>query len=436
MSEQTKPGFETLAIHAGAQPDPTTGARATPIYQTTSFVFDDVEHAASLFNLQQFGNIYSRLTNPTVSVFEERIATLEGGTMACATASGHAAQFITFLNLMQPGDEFIASNKLYGGSINQFSETFPSFGWKAVFVDPRDPENFKRAITAKTKAIFIESSSNPEGIVCDIAAIAAIAHEAGVPLIVDNTMPTPYLCQPLQHGADIVVHSATKFLGGQGNSIGGVIVEGGTFDWTQNDKFPLMTEPSRGYHGLKFAETFGNLALTVRNKAVGLRDIGAPLSPMNAFLLLQGVETLPLRMERHCSNTLKVAEYLENHDEVDWVSYPGLPSNANHALAKKYMPKGAGAVFTFGLKGGYQAGIKLVESVELLSHLANIGDSRSLIIHPSSTTHRQLDEDAQRIAGAGPEVVRLSIGLESVEDIIGDLEQGLRKVTDTVKSAA
>ena len=426
MAEETGYGFETLAIHAGASPDPTTGARATPIYQTTSYVFDDVDHAAALFNLQKFGNIYSRLTNPTVSVLEERIAALEGGTAACATASGHAAQFLTFLNLLTPGDHVVASNKLYGGSIAQMSGTFPQFDWHVSFVDPREPENFKNALTPKTKALFIESASNPDGIVADIEAIASIAHAAGVPLIVDNTLPSPYLCNPLRWGADIVVHSLTKYLGGQGNSVGGVIVEGGRFDWAQNDKFPLMTKPTPAYHGLVFYETFGNFALTVRNKAIGLRDMGPALSPFNAFLILQGIETLPLRMQRHVENADKVAAFLEGHPAVSWVSYARLPKNRT-ALLDKYCPNGIGSVFTFGLKGGYQAGIKVVGACELLSHVANIGDTRSLIIHPSSTTHRQLSEDEQARAGAGPEVVRLSIGLESVADIIADLDQALRQ---------
>ncbi len=418
-------GFETLAIHAGAAPDPTTGARATPIYQTTAFVFDDVDHAAALFNLQQFGNIYSRLTNPTVSVFEERVAALEGGTAGCATASGHAAQFVTLLNLMRPGDELVASTKLYGGSITQFNETLPQFGWQVRFADPRDLGSFERAISERTRAVFIETASNPDGVIADIEAIAALAHAAGVPLIVDNTVPTPYLCRPFEHGADIVVHSATKYLGGHGNSMGGVIVDGGSFDWGQNDKFPLMTEPTKAYHGVRFAETFGNFGFAVRCKAVGLRDIGPSLAPFNAFMLLTGIETLPLRMARHAENAKAVAEFLAEHPLVEWVSWPGLPSSPQHALAKRYLPKGGPAVFTFGVKGGYRMGIKVVESCELLSHLANIGDTRSLIIHPASTTHRQLDEAQQRAAGAGPEVVRISVGLETASDIIADLDQAL-----------
>jgi O-acetylhomoserine (thiol)-lyase len=333
-----KYGFETLAIHAGASPDPTTGARATPIYQTTSYVFDDVDHAASLFNLQKFGNIYSRLTNPTVSVLEERVAALEGGTAACATASGHSAQFLTFLNLMGPGDQIVASSKLYGGSISQMRQTFPQFDWRVAYADPRDPENFTRAMTDRTKAVFVESASNPDGIVADLEAIAAIAHAHGVPLVVDNTLPTPYLCQPLRWGADIVVHSMTKYMGGQGTSIGGVIVEGGRFDW-DNGKFPALTEPCEAYHGLRFHETFGNFALTVRNKAVGLRDMGPCLSPFNAFLILQGIETLPLRMDRHVANADKVAAWLADHPQVAWVSYARLPQNRT-ALGREVLSPG------------------------------------------------------------------------------------------------
>jgi O-acetylhomoserine (thiol)-lyase len=419
-------GFETLAVHAGAAPDPTTGARAVPIYQTTSFVFDDVDHAASLFNLQQFGNIYSRLTNPTVSVLEERIAALEGGTAACCTASGHSAQLVTFLSLLTPGDNVVASSKLYGGSITQMSTTFPQLGWQARFVDPREPESFRKAIDERTRALFVESASNPDGIVCDLEEIARIAHHVGIPLVVDNTMPTPALCQPLQWGADIVVHSMTKYLGGQGNSLGGVIVEGGRFDWAASGKFPLMTEPSPAYHGLRFWETFGNLALTVRNKAIGLRDLGPCLSPFNAFLIIQGVETLALRMERHVANADKVAAFLDTHPQVAWVSYARLPQNRT-PLVDKYCPKGLGSVFTFGVKGGYEMGIRVVDKCQLLSHVANIGDTRSLIIHPASTTHRQLSEAQQVAAGAGPDVVRLSVGIETVEDIIADLDQALRK---------
>ena len=437
MSEQNPYGFETLAIHAGASPDPTTGARATPIYQTTSFVFDDVDHAAALFNLQRFGNIYSRITNPTVSVLDERIAALEGGTAACAVASGHAAQFVALLNLMQPGDELISSTKLYGGSITQFSETFPKFDWRVRFVDPTRPAEFKKALRKRTKAIFVESASNPDGVICDLEAIAAIAHEAGIPLVVDNTMPTPYLCQPIRHGADVVVHSMTKYIGGHGNSMGGIIVDGGSFDWFQNDKFPALTEPTKAYHGIRFAEHFGDFGFAMRCKTVGLRDIGPCLSPFNAFMLLTGVETLPLRMQRHVENARAVGTWLAAHPLVAWVSWPGLPDSPYRALAERYMPRGTGAVFTFGLKCGYEMGIRVVEACELLSHLANIGDTRSLIIHPASTTHRQLDEEQLRKAGAGPEVVRLSIGLETAADIVADLDQALRAAArGTTASAA
>lgn len=417
--------FETLSIHAGATPDPTTGARATPIYQTASFVFDDVDHAAELFNLQAFGNIYSRITNPTNAVLEERVATLEGGATGLAVASGHAAQLVTFHTLMTSGDEFLASTRLYGGSITQFSQAFKKFGWNAIFVDPKDPEDFRKALTPKCKAIFIESLANPGGVVTDIQAIADIAHEAGIPLIVDNTLATPYLCRPIEWGADIVLHSATKFLGGHGNSIGGVIVDSGKFDWSASDKFPTMSEPNPAYHGLKFQETFGELGFGIACRTLGLRDLGPALSPFNAFLILTGIETLPLRMERHSQNALAVAEYLRDHDNVSWVSYAGLPTDPYYALAQKYLNGGAGAVLTFGIKGGYEAGIKMVEKVEMISHLANIGDTRSLIIHPSSTTHRQLNAEQQTAAGAGPDVIRLSIGIENKDDIIADLEQAL-----------
>jgi O-acetylhomoserine (thiol)-lyase len=430
-------GFETRAIHAGAAPDPATGARATPIYQTTSFVFDDVDHAASLFNLQQVGFIYSRLTNPTVSVLEEKIANLEGGKGATATSSGHAAQMLALFALMRPGDEFVASKKLYGGSLNQFANSFPrAFGWNAVFVDPTDPDDFRKAITAKTKAIFIESLANPGGVVCDIEAIAKVADEAGVPLIVDNTMATPYLCRPIEWGATLVVHSTTKFLGGHGNSIGGVVVDSGRFDWSKGGKYPALTEPEPGYHGLKFFETFGDLAFTIHGHAVGLRDLGPNQQPMNAFLTLTGIETLALRMERHCANALKVAEFLTGHPEVAWVEYAGLPSSKYNALARKYLPRGAGAVFTFGLKGGYDAGVALVENVKLFSHLANIGDTRSLIIHPASTTHRQLSPEGLKAAGAGPDVVRLSVGIESVDDIVADLDRALKAAAGAGRKAA
>ena len=438
MTETGKPpGFETLAIHAGAKPDPTTGARQTPIYQTTSFVFDDVDHAASLFNLQQLGFIYSRLTNPTVSVLEERMAALEGGVGATATSSGHAAQLLALFPFMVPGGEIIAAKKLYGGTINQLGNSFPrAFGWKTVFVDTDDLSAIRAAANENTRAIFIESVANPGGVVSDIKAIADLAHEFGVPLIVDNTLATPYLCRPLDHGADIIVHSTTKFLSGNGTSIGGVVIDSGRFDWSSSDRFRGLTDPDPGYHGLKFHDTFGHLAYTFHGHAVGLRDLGVNQQPMNAFLTLLGIETLALRMDRHVSNAQSVAEFLERHDQVVWVEYAGLPSSRYHERARQYTPKGPGAVFTFGVKGGYEAGVKVVESVDLLSHLANIGDSRSLIIHPASTTHRQLPPDALAEAGAGPDVVRLSIGLENADDIIADLDQALRKAAATAPAAA
>ncbi|HQS47961.1 MAG: O-acetylhomoserine aminocarboxypropyltransferase [Rhizobiales bacterium 24-66-13] len=420
-----EPGFATLAIHAGAQPDPTTGARATPIYQTTSFVFDDVDHAAALFGLQTFGNIYTRIGNPTNAVLEERVAALEGGTAALAVASGHAAQLLVFQTMLSPGDEFVASRKLYGGSINQFTHAFKSFGWNVAWADPDDISSFERAITPKTKAIFTESIANPGGVVTDIAAISQIAKAAGLPLIVDNTLATPYLWRPIEHGADIVIHSATKFLGGHGNSIGGVIVDAGTFNWSATDRYPFLSKPRPEYQGIVLHETFGNFAFAIAARVLGLRDLGPALSPFNAFLILTGIETLTLRMKQHSENALAVAKFLAAHPAVEWVSYPGLPEDKYHALARKYLPKGAGAVFTFGLKGGYEAGVKLVSHVELFSHLANIGDTRSLIIHPASTTHRQLSDEAKVAAGAGPEVVRLSVGIEDVADIIADLQQAL-----------
>ncbi|AXS42728.1 O-acetylhomoserine aminocarboxypropyltransferase [Breoghania sp. L-A4] len=425
MSDDQTPGFSTLSIHAGAQPDPATGARATPIYQTTSFVFDDVDHAASLFGLQAFGNIYTRITNPTTAVLEERVAALEGGTAALAVASGHAAQMVTLHALMTPGDEVIASTKLYGGSINQFTHSFKSFGWNVVWADPDDIANFENAVSEKTKAIFIESIANPGGIVTDIAAISAVAKKAGVPLIVDNTLASPYLCRPIEHGADVVVHSLTKFMGGHGNSMGGVVVDGGTFDWSRDGKYPFLSEPRPEYQGIVLHETFGNFAFAIALRVLGLRDLGPAISPFNAFMILTGIETLPLRMQRHCENAQAVAEWLEKHEAVDWVSYAGLPGDSSHALMQKYSPKGAGAVLTFGLKGGYDAGVSLVSNVQLFSHLANIGDTRSLIIHPASTTHRQLTDEQKIAAGAGPQVVRLSVGLEDIADIIGDLDQAL-----------
>jgi len=425
MSDTKSPGFDTLAIHAGAHPDPATGARATPIYQTTSFVFDDVDHAASLFGLQAFGNIYTRITNPTTAVLEEKLAALEGGTAALGVASGHGAQLLVFHTLLSPGDEFIAARQLYGGSINQFNHSFKQFGWNVVWADSDDISSFEKAVSPKTKAIFIESIANPGGRVTDLEAIAKIAKKAGVPLIVDNTLATPYLCKPIEFGADIIVHSLTKFLGGHGNSMGGAIVDAGTFDWSANDRYPIMSQPCASYNGLKIHETFGNFAFAIACRVLGLRDLGPAISPTNSFNILTGMETLSLRMQRHCDNAQKVAEFLQAHDKVSWVSYAGLAGDSDHALAQKYCPKGAGAVLTFGVSGGYEAGIAMVSKVELFSHLANIGDTRSLIIHPSSTTHRQLTEDQQTAAGAGADVVRLSVGIENVEDIIADLDQAL-----------
>lgn len=432
-----KPGFDTLAVHAGASPDPATGARQTPIYQTTSYVFEDADHAASLFALQKLGFIYSRLTNPTVAVLEERLASLEGGVGATATASGHAAQLLALFPFMEPGAEIVAAKKLYGGTLNQLANSFPrAFGWKTTFVDADDPDAFRAAVTGNTRAFFIESLANPGGVVSDIAAIAAIAHEAGVPLIVDNTMASPALCRPIEHGADLVVHSTTKFLSGNGTSIGGIVVDSGKFDWSASDKFAGLTAPDPGYHGLKFHETFGDLAFTFHGHAVGLRDLGLNQQPLNAFLTLLGIETLGLRMERHCQNALTVATWLEAHPAVEWVNYAGLPSSRYNALAEKYLPNGAGSVFTIGLVGGYEAGKAMVDAVEMLSHVANIGDSRSLIIHPASTTHSQLGAEELTAAGAGPEVVRLSIGIETVDDIIADLDQAFDKVAQATPAAA
>ena len=418
-------GFNTLSVHAGAAPDPTTGARATPIYQTTSYVFDDVDHAASLFGLQQFGNIYTRIGNPTQAVLEERIAALEGGTAALATASGHSAQLLAFQTIMTPGDEFIAARQLYGGSVNQFGQAFKSFGWNVKWADGRDPESFRRQLGPKTKAIFIESIANPGGVVIDIEAIGAVAKEAGLPFIVDNTLATPYLIRPIEWGADIVIHSLTKFLGGHGNSIGGAIVDAGSFDWSRTKKFPVLSEPCPSYHGIKLHETFGDMAFAIACRVLGLRDLGPAISPFNAFLLLTGMETLPLRMQKHCENAKAVAQHLSRHARVSWVSYANLPNDPCYGLAQTYCPKGAGAVFTFGVRGGYEAGVKLVNNVKLLSHLANVGDTRSLIIHPASTTHRQLSDEQKSAAGAGPEVVRISVGIEDVSDIIADLDQAL-----------
>jgi O-acetylhomoserine (thiol)-lyase len=425
-TSNTAPGFSTLSVHAGATPDPSTGARVTPIYQTTSYVFNDVDHAASLFGLEAFGNIYTRIGGPTQSVLEQRIAALEGGSAALAVASGHAAQALVFHTLLEPGDEFVAGRQLYGGSVNQFNHSFKKFDWRVAWADATDPASFAKAVTPKTKAIFCESIANPGGIIVDLPAIAAIAAKAGVPFIVDNTLATPYLCQPKAFGADIIVHSLTKFLGGHGNSIGGAIVDCGSFDWLgARKKYPTLVDPNPSYNGLRLAETFGNFAFAIACRVMGLRDLGPAISPFNAFLILTGIETLPLRMAKHCENAIAVAKYLERHKNIEWVNYAGLPSNPYHGLAGKICPKGAGSVFTFGVKGGYDAGVKLVSNVKLFSHLANIGDVRSLIIHPASTTHRQLTDEQRKAAGAGPDVVRLSIGIEDAADIIADLEQAL-----------
>ena len=421
--------FATRAIHAGAAPDPTTGARSTPIYQTTAYVFDDADHAAALFNLQTVGFIYSRLTNPTNAALETRLATLEGGRGCTVASSGHAAQVLALFPLMGPGAEIVAASRLYGGSLQQMKNTYPKFGWTANIVDADTPDNFKRAVTDKTKAFFIESLANPGGEFVDIEAIAKVAHKHGLPLIVDNTLATPWLCKPIDYGATLVVHSTTKFLSGTGTSMGGAIVDSGKFDWSRGGKFPSLAGPEPAYHGLNFYETFGDMAYTFHSHAVGLRDLGPSQAPFNAWLTMLGMETLGLRMERHCANAAKVAAHLEKHPAVAWVNYAGLASNKYNRLAKKYLPKGAGSVFTFGVKGGYDVGVKVVDGVELFSHLANIGDAKSLIIHPASTTHRQLSDEQRVSAGAGPDVLRLSIGIETVDDIIADLDQALAKAT-------
>jgi O-acetylhomoserine (thiol)-lyase len=417
-------GFDTLSLHAGQIPDAATGSRAVPIYQTSAYVFDSPEHAASLFNLQTFGNVYSRLSNPTVAVFEERIASLEGGRAAVATGSGMSAQMIALLNVCEAGDQIVAARTLYGGTHTQLSVNFKKLGIDTVFVDSADPENFARAITSNTKALYAETLGNPSLNVLDIEAVARIGNQAGVPLFVDNTFASPYLCRPFEWGAAITLHSATKFIGGHGTTMGGVIIESGKFPW-DNGRFPSMTEPSPGYHGVRFFETFGDFGFTMKCRMEGMRTFGPALSPFNAFLLLQGVETLSLRMDRHCSSALAVAQYLEKHPKVAWVNYPTLPNHPDHALAKKYMPKGAGAVLSFGVKGGTAAGQKFIEHVSFLSHLANIGDAKTLVIHPASTTHRQLSEEQQISAGVPPDLIRLSVGLETLDDILWDIDQAL-----------
>ena len=417
-------GIETLCLHAGQIPDPATGSRAVPIYQTTSYVFDDTDHAASLFNLQTFGNIYTRMMNPTNAVFEERMAALENGRAGLAVSSGMAAQMVALLTLMEEGDEFISASTLYGGTYSQFDVTFRKFGINVRFVDPDDPENFRKALTAKTRCLYAETIGNPLNNILDIEAVAAIANNAGIPLVMDNTFATPYLCRPFDYGADIVTHSATKFIGGHGTSIGGVIVESGRFDWA-NGLFPGMTEPSKGYHGVRFHETFGDFAFTMRARCEILRTLGPSMSPFNAFLFLQGLETLPVRMDRHCENARGVADFLKQHPAVTWVRYPGLVDNKYHVLAQKYLPKGAGSILSFGIQGGVQAGAKFIEHSQCLSHLANVGDAKTLIIHPASTTHRQLSEEQQIAAGVSPDMVRISVGLETLDDILWDLDQAL-----------
>ena len=422
------PRLETMAVHAGTEPDPTTNARITPIYQTASYVFDDAAHAADLFNLDAFGNIYSRIMNPTNGALEGKIAAMEGGIGALAVASGHAAQLLVFHVLMDPGAHIVAAKKLYGGSLNQLGHSVKKFGWNVSFVDADDIGAVRDAITDDTRCVFIESLANPGGVVQDIAAIAEVAHAAGIPLVVDNTMASPVLCRPIEHGADIVVESGTKFLGGHGNSIAGLIVDSGKFDWTQSDKFAFLNQPNPSYHGKVFTEAFGEMAFILAARALSLRDLGPALAPFNAFQILTGMETLALRMERHCDNALALAQWLQGRDEVEWVSYAGLPDSAYHALAQKYLGGKGGAVFTFGLKGGYDAGVKLVSAVKLFSHLANIGDTRSLIIHPASTTHSQLSAEELVAAGAGPDVVRLSVGIEHIDDIIADMAQALESL--------
>ena len=416
-------GFATRCLHAGHTPDKASLARAVPIYQTTSFVFEDSDHAAQLFALQKFGNIYSRIMNPTTGVFEERVASLEGGVGALATSSGQAAQFLAITSLMGPGDELVSASTLYGGTYTQFDVSFRRLGIDVKFVEPDDPENFRRAITPKTRAIYAETIANPRMNVLDIAKVAAIAHEAGVPLVIDNTMASPYLCRPIEHGADIVLHSATKFLGGHGTSIGGIIVDSGKFAW--NDKFPALTQPSPGYHGMVFSEVFGPIAFIIKARVEGLRDFGPCVSPFNSFLFIQGIETLNLRMDRHSRNALQVAEWLEKHSAVTWVKYPGLKSSPYKALSEQYLPKGCGSILTFGIKGGLEAGRKFIDSCKLLSHLANLGDAKSLVIHPASTTHQQLSDEQQLEAGISKDMIRVSVGIEEADDIIWDLEQAL-----------
>ena len=417
-------GFNTRCLHEGYAPDPSTHARAVPIYQTTSFTFDNSEHAAALFGLQQFGNIYTRIMNPTTDVLEKRIASLEGGVAALALSSGQAAQFLTVNSLCEMGDHMVSSSTLYGGTFTQFDVSFRRMGIQTTFVEPDDPENFRRAITPKTKLLYGETISNPRGNILDIEAVAKIAHEYNIPLVIDNTFASPYLCRPIEHGADIVVHSMTKFIGGHGTSIGGVIVDSGKFDWSKGD-FPQLCKPSPAYHGLVFWDVLGPIAFIIRARVEGLRDLGPCISPFNSFLFLQGVETLGMRMDRHVANAQATAEWLEKHQYVKWVAHPGLASSPYNAMAKRYLPSGAGSIFCFGIEGGYAAGRKFVDSLKLFSHLANVGDARSLVIHPASTTHQQLPEPDQKSAGVSPDMIRLSIGLEDLDDIQWDLDQAL-----------
>ncbi len=422
-------GIETKCLHAGQLPDPATGARAVPIYQTASYVFDSADHAASLFNLQTFGNVYTRLMNPTNAVLEERMAALEGGRAGVAVSSGIAAQMVALLTILEEGDEIVSASTLYGGTHTQFDMTFRRFGIKTHFVDSDDPENFRKALSSRTRALYAETIGNPFNNILDIEAVADIAKEAGIPLVVDNTFASPYLCRPIEFGADIVVHSATKFIGGHGTTMGGVVVESGKFPW-DNGNFPAMVEPSKGYHGIRFYETFGDFGYTMKARCETLRTMGPTLSPFNAFLLLQGLETLHVRMERHIENAVAVAEFLEQHPLVSWVKYAGLPDNEYAALAKKYLPKGAGSILTFGIKGGQAAGAGFIEGVQFLSHLANVGDAKTLVIHPSSTTHRQLSEEDQIKAGITPDMIRISVGLETLDDILWDIDQALNKSQD------
>ena len=426
MTEKFDFGFNTQMLHAGQTPDPTTGSRAMPIYQTSSYVFEDTDHAAHLFALNKFGNIYSRISNPTTAAFEERVATLEGGVGALACASGQAAQLTAIATLLQAGDEMVSSNTLYGGTYNQFALTFKRFGIKVHFVDAADPENFRRAMTPKTKLFYGEIIGNPKADIFDVETVAGIAHENKIPLIIDNTFATPYLCRPFEYGADIITHSATKFIGGHGTSIGGIIVDSGNFPW-DNGTFEEMIEPSPGYHGMRYWETFGNFTFILKARVEMMRDLGTCMSPFNAFLFLQGLETLSMRMDRHCTNARAVAEWLNEHDTVPWVNYPGLPSNPFYERSQKYLPKGPGAIFTFGVNGGREAGKRFIEALKLHSHLANVGDAKSLIIHPASTTHQQLTDQEQIEAGISPDMVRISVGLEDVEDILWDLDQALQK---------